>query len=180
MRHVFVKKSQIPFAGEGLWAKTDIKVTQFCLVLRSLSIKLNLLNSEVILWLCSMGSNKDNFGAQHLNKRNGQTTEYAVEKKWIWTFFPNIFQLRITEPLWHTRSDNCIKFLKINVDNLFFRLVTRFSSTHILNAFGIRGLEQSCRLFQMQISRLEKRYFQITITLFLGQKTRKELRSAYD
>ena len=26
MRHVFVKDSQIPFAGEGLWAKTDIKV----------------------------------------------------------------------------------------------------------------------------------------------------------
>ena len=26
MRHVFVKNSEIPFAGEGLWAKTDIKV----------------------------------------------------------------------------------------------------------------------------------------------------------
>jgi len=25
MRHVFVKNSEIPFAGEGLWAKTDIK-----------------------------------------------------------------------------------------------------------------------------------------------------------
>jgi len=27
-RHVFVKQSQIPFAGEGLWAKTDIKAGQ--------------------------------------------------------------------------------------------------------------------------------------------------------
>ena len=27
MRHVFVKESSIPFAGEGLWAKTDIKVS---------------------------------------------------------------------------------------------------------------------------------------------------------
>ena len=26
MRYVYVKESQIPFAGEGLWAKTDIKV----------------------------------------------------------------------------------------------------------------------------------------------------------
>ena len=40
MRHVYVKNSQIPFAGEGLWAKTDIKVTCFRKVLRSLSSKL--------------------------------------------------------------------------------------------------------------------------------------------
>ena len=26
VRQVFVKESSIPFAGEGLWAKTDIKV----------------------------------------------------------------------------------------------------------------------------------------------------------
>ena len=28
MRYVFVKNSEIPFAGEGLWAKIDIKVNE--------------------------------------------------------------------------------------------------------------------------------------------------------
>ena len=39
MRHVFVKDSQIPFAGEGLWTKTDIKVTCFHVICTTVSIE---------------------------------------------------------------------------------------------------------------------------------------------
>ena len=38
MRYVFVKDSKIPYAGEGLWAKTDIKVN----ALQNLEKKLKL------------------------------------------------------------------------------------------------------------------------------------------
>ena len=42
MRYVYVKESQIPFAGEGLWAKTDIKVNALQNVAKNIKLYLTL------------------------------------------------------------------------------------------------------------------------------------------